>query len=139
VDTITINCDGLCEPTNPGGYACWGWLARNQNDERIVERCGCLGNGSGMTNNVAEYFALVDALGWVLSNGAQQVTIRTDSKLVVEQVNGRWACNAPTLVTFRDLAQSLVNQLGIRVEWVPREQNTEADALSRRGYSIRAR
>lgn len=46
---ITLYADGLCEPTNPNGYACYGWLAI-QNGERLSEGCGYIGRGKGMTN-----------------------------------------------------------------------------------------
>jgi ribonuclease HI len=83
------------------------------------------------TNNDAEYTALIRALGWasrlpVIKN----IEVRCDSKLVVEQTNGRWSVNEPRLQAFVRHAQELLTKFdNWRIVWIPREQNREADAL----------
>ena len=66
------------------------------------------------------------------------MTVRGDSKLVVNQVNGVWACNFAHLREARGRCQKLIERLErgdeVELEWVPREQNTEADALSVAAY-----
>lgn len=132
---ITIYCDGLCEPVNPGGYACWAWVAFDDRGQQLAQDYGCLGRGAGMTNNRAEYTALLQALDWAAAAGHSGVHISTDSKLVVEQTNGRWNCNAPALQPMRDEAQRKLASIGATLEWVPRDQNAEADALTRSAYA----
>lgn len=132
---VTFYCDGLIEPRNPGGFACWGWIALSDSSNQIATDCGCVGHGDGMTNNIAEYWAFINAATWALMHHPDKpVTYRTDSKLVVEQVNGRWKVNSDQLRPLADLARHLLTETGGILEWVPREQNTIADALSRRAY-----
>ncbi len=127
--------DGLCEPKNPGGYGCYGWIAYEFDGRTVAQNWGTIGHGDGMTNNIAEYWALLFALDFAKSQGWTHVRIRTDSKLVVEQVNGRWACKAPSLQHLHTEAQRLVTLTRATLEWVPRGQNMQADALSRRAYA----
>ena len=58
---MIVYCDGLCEPVNPGGYACWAWVAV-EDDAVRARQSGCIGRGDGMTTNLAEYRALLEAL-----------------------------------------------------------------------------
>lgn len=132
-NSITMYTDGSCEPFNPGGYACWGWVAYLGQEEISFEH-GCLGYGKGMTNNLAEYTAMVRALEWAKERGEVGVTIYTDSQLVVKQVNKEWSCNAENLLPLCEKAQQLVLILSAGIEWIPREKNTRADELSRLSY-----
>ncbi len=132
---LTIYCDGLCEPSNPGGYGCWGWAAFDAQRAEVGRGYGCLGQGEGVTNNVAEYTAVLEALKWAWKHAnGRPLQLRTDSKLVVEQANGRWACNSELLRPLLNRVRNGLATLGASLEWVSREQNTCADALSRHGY-----
>jgi len=133
--TITIWADGLTEPTNPGGWGCWGWVACDAAGAEIASAQGCLGRTPAMTNNVAEYEAFLQATRWALDQGLTGITLRGDSRLVVEQVAGRWACNAEHLRPLCAELRTLVAALGATLEWIPREQNTRADSLSRLAYT----
>ncbi len=87
------------------------------------------------TNNEAEYYALLKALGllaekWAekesgnLSGGTSKALVRSDSKIVVNQVNGQWRVEDLKLVELSDKAKDLIKKLGgVRLEWVPREEN----------------
>jgi len=129
---ITIYCDGLCEP-NPRGLACWGWVALNRDGEPLAQQYGVTGQGDGMTNNTAEYAAVLQALGWAYKAGYRTPLIKTDSQLVVNQIGGAWGCG-DTLAPLLTRVRSAQRVMAIRVEWVKREQNARADALSRRAY-----
>jgi ribonuclease HI len=133
---MVVYCDGLCEPVNPAGHACWAWVAVQDGALRAQAR-GYLGHGPGMTNNLAEYHALLEALRAVQKADEHVDEFRTDSKLVVEQVNGRWAVNAPALRPLVEDARRLLKETGGRLIWVPRAENERADALSRREYAQR--
>jgi len=133
--TITVYCDGLCEPYNPNGYGCWGWSAVGADGQTLAEDCGFVGKGEGITNNVAEYHALLNALRWAVGQpSGESFHFLTDSLLVVKQVNGEWACNKPHLKLLRREAVGLISQLPATLEWIPREKNERADALSRVAY-----
>lgn len=133
---ITIYCDGLCEPVNPGGIACYGWVAY-RGPEKLGEGCAEVARGPQATNNVAEYRAVIAALEWLLARGlaGEQVVVRSDSQLVIYQMQGRYAVKSPRVLPLYREASRLVRQFrSIRFEWVPRERNEEADLLSRRAY-----
>ena len=87
------------------------------------------------TNNEAEYYALIKALtlaeerwadkttGKVLG-GVGEILIRSDSQLVVNQVNGAWRVEDSKLIELSEKARDSIKELGnIRLEWVPREEN----------------
>ena len=128
---IVIHCDGLCEPKNPGGYACWAWVVT---EGTVAQDFGCVAHGPEATNNMAEYAAVEDALVWCITHQIRAPYLYTDSLLVANQVNGVWACHAPRLQSLCAWVQVLLEQTGATLEWVPREQNEVADALSRTAY-----
>ena len=83
------------------------------------------------TNNVAEYRAVLAAIE-VANEIAPDASIlvRMDSKLVVEQMSGRWKVKNEGM---QDLSVAMKAAIGSRkviFEWIPREQNTRADALA---------
>jgi probable phosphoglycerate mutase len=83
------------------------------------------------TNNVAEYRGLIAGLDDALNLGAGEVQVLMDSKLVVEQMSGRWRVKHPDLVGLHGQARSLAAQFRrISFTWVPREQNAYADRLA---------
>lgn len=130
-----IYFDGACEPTNPGGWATWGWVAIKHGVE-VARNAGCVGHGAGMTNNVAEYHGLLEALRWLAKREVRQgVIIRGDSQLVIRQVSGEWACKSAHLQPLCAEASQLAAQLGVTLEWVPRAQNSRADQLSYVAYA----
>lgn len=130
-----VFCDGLCEPTNPNGWACWAFVAF-LDGERVHERYGCIGHGKGMSNNVAEWWAVREALRWLDEEYDEpDASVMTDSKLVVEQINGRWDCHAHHLIQLRNEGQRfLYGMPRVTVRWIPRDQNEVADHLTRVAY-----
>jgi ribonuclease H / adenosylcobalamin/alpha-ribazole phosphatase len=85
------------------------------------------------TNNVAEYKALLAALECARSLGARRITVRADSKLVIEQMRGAWKVKNADLQPLWSRARELARGFE-RVTWrhVPRERNRAADALANR-------
>jgi ribonuclease H / adenosylcobalamin/alpha-ribazole phosphatase len=94
-----------------------------------------IADGIGVaTNNVAEYTAVIRGLERARDLGAREVLVRSDSRLLVEQLSGRFKVKNPTLQRLHAEASSLGSGFArIRFEHVPREQNTEADRLANRG------
>lgn len=132
-EPILIFADGLCEP-NPGGLACYGWLALSPAGEILAERSAVLGQGAGFTNNVVEYEAVLAALRWAWAAGYRAATVRSDSQLVVYQVQDRWSCGAPALVPLLARVRRAQACMALVFEWVPRAENGPADARSRAAY-----
>jgi ribonuclease HI len=131
---ITIHIDGLCQPKNPGGYACWAYVATDEAGHEIALNYGCVGNGAGMSNNIAEYASLKAALERAREMGWYNCRIQSHSQLVVNQVNGEWNCNAPHLYDLMCECAKLLTDLQARLSWIPREQNERADHLSNVAY-----
>jgi ribonuclease HI len=99
---------------------------------RLVARVG-LGIGVA-TNNVAEYKAAIAGLALAREHGAKEVLLRADSKLLIEQLSGRFKVKNPTLVRLHEEARSLLKGfLRTTLEHVPRELNKEADRLANQG------
>lgn len=134
---LVVEADGGSRG-NPG-IAGYGALVREAATGRVLaERAAPLGTAS---NNVAEYSGLIAGLQAVLDLGLAadaSVTVRMDSKLVVEQMAGRWKIKHADMrrlaLQARDLARQVEWHGGqVSYEWVPREANKDADALSNDG------
>ena len=83
------------------------------------------------TNNVAEYRALIRALGAALAQGATEVEIRTDSELLVQQVQGGYKVRSPALRPLFEEVTGLLRQVRRwTIQRVPREANARADLLA---------
>jgi probable phosphoglycerate mutase len=111
----------------PAGY---GALVRDAETGRVLaERAEGIGRA---TNNVAEYGGLVAGLQAALElDPGASVEVRMDSKLVVEQMSGRWQIKHPDMKKLAVQARNLARRLGdVRYTWVPRAQNGAADALA---------
>ena len=120
---------------NPG-VAGYGALVRDRRTGRVLaQRAEPLGTAS---NNVAEYSGLIAGLELALrlAGGAPlDVEVRMDSKLVVEQMSGRWKVKHEDMRRLAETARQLVARIvgaggGCRFAWVPRARNGEADRLS---------
>jgi ribonuclease HI len=82
------------------------------------------------TNNVAEYRAVIAALEAAAPFAARAVEVRADSMLVVEQLRGRWKVKQAHLRELHERARALLDRYDeIELVHVPRERNTDADAL----------
>jgi ribonuclease HI len=128
--------DGCCEPVNPGGTMGFGAIV-TENGNVIWQACGISepDEEHGQTsNNVAEYTALLSLLDYFISAELNDcdIEIRGDSKLVIEQMTGRWRIGAGFYVKAARQAERLVAQFSnLRFLWVPRKFNHLADELSK--------
>lgn len=133
---IIAYVDGLCEPANPGGVACWGYVVY-KDGVKLLEGRGVIGEGKGMSNNLAEYTALKEVLLRLKERGlhSEDVAVRSDSRLLVNQMTGCWEAHGglyyPAYIEAVRLAQLFPK---VRFAWIPREMNAEADGLSRQAY-----
>jgi ribonuclease HI len=82
------------------------------------------------TNNVAEYTAVLRALALAEELGAREVELLLDSKLIVEQVHGRWRVKDAKLIPLNAEVRTRLGKFGgWAASHVPRAQNRQADAL----------
>jgi len=133
--------DGACEPVNPGGTASYGVVVKQRN-EIILREAGVVGSGAKMSNNVAEYCAVIALLEWCKTNNiSSRITVHSDSRLLIKQMSGKWKTKKPKGLysTFFQKALSLLVQLGqkrFRFQWIPSSKNIEADRLSKQVLSF---
>jgi len=133
MDNCIIEFDGACEPVNPGGIAAWGYIVCH-NGAVIAQECGIVGSGPGMTNNVAEYTACIEAVKRAKALGYRSMHIQGDSQLVIRQMDGEYEVRSDRILPLYNQLCDLVSDLDITFKWIPREQNGDADALSRQAY-----
>jgi ribonuclease HI len=113
---------------NPGPAA-YGALVRDAvTGEVLAERAEYLG---ATTNNVAEYSGLVAGLTMAREIDPEaQVHVRLDSKLVVEQMSGRWRIKHEDMRRLALQAQAIFPPANVSYQWVPRAENSAADRLA---------
>ena len=113
---------------NPGPAGYGAVVLDAATEEVLAERQAGLGIA---TNNVAEYQGLIAGLRAALELGATDVEVRMDSKLVVEQMSGRWQVKHPAMKPLALEAARLVRDIGsVTFGWIPRARNSKADALA---------
>jgi ribonuclease HI len=86
------------------------------------------------THNVAEYKAVLMAVRFAVEAGAQCLHFRTDPRLVVNQINGQFRVTKPHLAALLEEVREAVKPLDFQIEWISRDGNTAADALT---WSVR--
>lgn len=132
--TWYINTDGGSRG-NPG-IAGYGVVIAAEDGRVVFEASEYLGTA---TNNVAEYSAVVDGLQTIADAGVDgEVVVRADSKLVVEQLSGRWKIKNPEMRELALRAKRALPPGRVRYEWIPRERNKAADALANKAMDAKA-
>ena len=132
--SLRLHVDGASRG-NPG-EAGFGVHVTAENGSEVASLYGYLGKA---TNNVAEYQALLHGLRFAISRGASRVEVYSDSELLVRQIEGRYRVKNAGLQPLHREAKSLLARFErSQVAHVPRERNTEADALANRAVDERA-
>jgi ribonuclease HI len=135
---VQVHFDGACEPARGGGIATYGFTVEGYGLD--YEECGLAVPpwSPRATNNVAEYTAATRALEWLSSQGFRgQVVLYGDSELVVRQMQGEYQVKAEHLKAYKLHLDQLARRFeGVRFAWIPREQNTRADELSKRAFEL---
>ena len=111
---------------NPGPAAYGTVIRDGATGALVAERADFLGT---TTNNVAEYSGLIAGLTVCAGFGDVRVDVRMDSKLVVEQMTGGWKIKHEAMRALAQEARGVVPPAHVRYQWIPREQNSDADAL----------
>jgi len=119
---------------NPGA-AGFGVYVQDPSGREVASLYGFLGT---QTNNVAEYAGLLAALRYAAGVGAKSLSVRSDSELLVRQINGRYRVKNPRLLTLYRAAIHMIRKMeSVTVEHVRREQNVEADRLANEAMDTR--
>ena len=123
---VVVEADGGSRGNpGPAGY---GAVVLDESGAVLAERSAGLGV---VTNNVAEYQGLIAGLRAAAELGASDVAVRMDSKLVVEQMSGRWKVKHPSMQPLVAQAREVARAFDrVSYEWIPRERNQRADRLA---------
>jgi ribonuclease HI len=122
---LRLRTDGAARG-NPGP-AGLGVLIEDEHGMRLQARHKWLGV---MTNNQAEYNALIEGLRTVKAWNPDRVEIYLDSNLVVEQISGKYRIKEPELQRLHAEAMGLLGGMSYEIKHVAREQNRGADHLA---------
>ena len=152
---LLMHVDGGCQPKNPGGVATAAWVLYDGNDPKtlLVEEGRVVADGGpNATNNYGEYASLVFALLYLWEQDWRgNLLVKADSKLLVEQISGRWKVKDEKLKGLRDRVVKLIDDTELHrvtpedpippegkgtfeIVHVMREFNTYADEVSNRAY-----
>ncbi|MXM62744.1 bifunctional RNase H/acid phosphatase [Streptomyces sp. HUCO-GS316] len=113
---------------NPGPAGYGAVVLDAATGETLVEAAEYIGIA---TNNVAEYRGLLSGLLAARQlDPAATVHVRMDSKLVIEQMSGRWKIKHPDMKPLATEASRVLPPAQVTYEWIPREQNKHADRLA---------
>ncbi|WP_123028094.1 bifunctional RNase H/acid phosphatase [Mycolicibacterium stellerae] len=124
---VIVEADGGSRGNpGPAGYGSVVWTFDRENV--LAESKQAIGHA---TNNVAEYRGLIAGLEEAARVGATEVDVRMDSKLVVEQMSGRWKVKHPDLKELIEQAKAVATTFDrISYAWIPRAENSHADRLA---------
>jgi ribonuclease HI len=138
----------LCEPANPSGIACYGFVVKN-------EKATVLYRGYGLVNsvkpfspesnsNAAEYGSAIKAMEWLVENGYAndnddyEILVRGDCQLIMRKLKSRdYSPRAARMSPMYDRAIMIRSRFApdsMRFQWIKRDENREADELAKKAY-----
>ena len=127
VRELIVEADGGSRG-NPGVAAGGSLVIDSATGEILAEMgvyCGIT------TNNVAEYSGMIAGIRKAISIDPHAVLhVRLDSKLVVEQMSGRWKIKHPGMAELAAQAREILTGTPVSFEWIPRAENSRADRLA---------
>ncbi len=133
--TLLIEADGGSRG-NPG-FSGSGAVVIDGESGEILAEIGLYGGIA--SNNVAEYKAMIAGVRRALElDPDAELHIRMDSKLVVEQMSGRWKIKHPDMADLAAEARGLLTGTPVRFEWIPRLENSRADKLANLAMDMKA-
>lgn len=136
VDHVIISCDASIKE-NPGGPSSVGFVIRQPDEKPMI-----IGKMSpAKSNNQAEYDAIYEALTTYFNlknNPGCTVEVRSDSKLVVDQLNGDMKCHDKDLARRRDLIREYVKALPVPINfvWMPRNSTPDLTAANYKAQDL---
>ena len=146
---LFVNFDGLCEPANPAGIPCYGFVVKNENATVSYRGYGLVNSVKPFSpranSNAAEYGSAIKAMEWLVENGyaandndEYEILVRGDCQLIMRKLKSRdYSPRAARMSPMYDIAIMLRSKFppdSIRFEWVKRDENREADELAKEAY-----
>ena len=131
---VSIFSDGASRG-NPGPAAV-GVVLYSSRGNRLAEVSRYIGTA---TNNVAEYLGVIYGLQEACFLGVRSVALRTDSQLIARQLKGTYRVKDEKIRVFFDIAKNLFRFFtSVKIDEIPRQENSEADLLANRALDQRA-
>ena len=124
---LNIFCDG-CSLKNPGHSGVGVVVFEDKKKIKEISKYTSI-----KTNNEAEYLAVIEALNFLIEKKLGEAIILCDSELLVNQLNLKYSVKNENLKILFDKVQNLKKDLNIKFIWIPREENSLADSLSKAG------
>ena len=145
---LFVNFDGLCEPANPAGIPCYGFVVKNENATVSYRGYGLVNSVKPFSpqanSNAAEYGSAIKAMEWLVENGYAndnddyEILVRGDCQLIMRKLKSRdYSLRAARMSPMYDISIMLRSKFSpgsIRFEWVKRDENKEADELAKKAY-----
>jgi ribonuclease HI len=145
---LFVNFDGLCEPANPAGIPCYGFIVKNESATISYRGCGLVNSVKPFSpqanSNTAEYGSAIKAMEWLVENGYAsdnedyEILVRGDCQLIMRKLKSKdYSPRAARMSPMYDIAIMLRSKFppnSIRFEWVKRDENKEADELAKKAY-----
>ena len=130
--SLVIHTDGAARG-NPGPAGA-GWVVETADGDLVEEGCAYLGE---LTNNQAEYEALLHSLRAIDPGPETEIEVWADSELMVRQLNGEYRVKHADLRSrFEAASRALFQAAAVRVGHVRREDNARADELANRAIDM---
>lgn len=137
---LIATCDASSEVIEGKPWYVAGYVIRDFRQILITKTAVDLSSLSYLTVNIAEYSAVYAAITYLIDEDLMDrpISIRSDSLLVINQLNGVWGCNEQHLQQLCDIIIEKTKYFKYPVEfrWIPRTANTEADIVSRSLYPV---
>jgi ribonuclease HI len=145
---LFVNFDGLCEPANPAGIPCYGFVVKNELAAVSYREYGLVNLVKPFSpqanSNTAEYGSAIRAMEWLIQNGYAndnadcEILMRGDSQLIMRKLKSSdYSPRAARISSLYDKAIVLRSKFvpdSIKFEWVKRNENSEADKLAKKAY-----
>ena len=130
IGTWTLHTDGASNIRGTG----LGVVLKSPQGDNIAQAVRCEWDA---TNNEAEYEALIFGLHLAIDIGVRDISVTCDSLLIVNQIQGSFAAKDDGMIAYLEVAKDLVTKFDkFDIQQVPREQNTQADALANLGSAL---
>ena len=130
--TVKIHIDGGSRG-NPGDGGAGVVLEKNSRKKGYYYYLG------KVTNNEAEYQALINALELLEKLNFKNTVIFTDSQLLANQINGSYKVKSDTLKKYHENARALIGKLSkFTITYIPREENKDADYLANKAMDLKS-
>jgi ribonuclease HI len=145
---LFVNFDGLCEPANPAGIPCYGFVVKNEKVTVSYRGYGLVKSVKPFSpeanSNAAEFGSAIKAMEWLVENGYAngnddyEILVRGDCQLITRKLKSKdYSPRAARMSPMYDKAIMLRSKFApdrIRFEWVKRDENREADKLAKEAY-----